>query len=246
MLSGLAGFAAGALHVVTGPDHLAAVAPLAAHSRRLGWRTGATWGLGHGSGVVVLGLAGIAARDVLSLDRLASVAELLVGVMLVGLGIWAIRRALRVVVHTHEHDHDGLGTHEHMHLHVGNHAHSLAHLVRTAPRLRAGASGLVAADPAHARHTHAVLGIGFLHGAAGGGHLFGVLPSLALPPAAAVVYLTCYLLSAVFSMAGFGLLVGRLTRRGGPRRLRLVMAGSGVLAVATGVFWTISGLPAVV
>ena len=37
----------GLVHVLSGPDHLAAVAPLATASRERGWLAGWTWGIGH-------------------------------------------------------------------------------------------------------------------------------------------------------------------------------------------------------
>lgn len=43
----LAGLAAGAVQVLTGPDHLAAVAPLSVASREAAWKAGLRWGRGH-------------------------------------------------------------------------------------------------------------------------------------------------------------------------------------------------------
>ena len=53
-----------------------------------------------------------------------------------------------------------------------------------------------------------------------------------------------YLVAAVASMAGFGLLVGVVTRRAGPGVVRMIMAGSGVLAIAVGVVWLVQSWPA--
>ena len=62
MLTILSGLAAGAAHVVTGPDHLAALAPIAVQDPGRAARLGLRWGLGHGLGVVVLGVIGMFAR----------------------------------------------------------------------------------------------------------------------------------------------------------------------------------------
>ena len=51
----LAGAIAGLLHVFSGPDHLVAVAPLALRKPALAFRVGTLWGLGHASGVLLLG-----------------------------------------------------------------------------------------------------------------------------------------------------------------------------------------------
>jgi len=88
LLAALAGVGAGALHVLAGPDHLAAVAPLAAARRRAGWVTGLRWGLGHSAGVALVALAALALRDLLPLEQLSLVAERSVGLVLIGLGAW--------------------------------------------------------------------------------------------------------------------------------------------------------------
>ena len=73
MTIAIQGLLAGAAHVLSGPDHLAGVAPLAADrpaATGAAWpaRIGATWGLGHGLGVAILGVLGqtlLSAADVL-------------------------------------------------------------------------------------------------------------------------------------------------------------------------------------
>ena len=65
MLTLVTGALAGLFHVLSGPDHLAAVAPLAVDGRRKGWIAGWTWGLGHASGVVVVALLGVLLRELL-------------------------------------------------------------------------------------------------------------------------------------------------------------------------------------
>lgn len=214
MLLPLTGLLAGCLHVVSGPDHLAALAPLAVEDPRAAARTGIAWGLGHGLAVVAVGSLALLAATWFDLTALAGRAEALVGVLLIGLGLWALWRSRALVVHDHPHDH--VGDHQHVHVHVGA-EHS---------------------PQAHQGHTHAALGIGALHGVAGTGHLFGVVPALALPPSQAGVYLLAYLVGAVGSMGLFGSLLGRLIQRLGGRGLRQVMAGSGALAIAVGVGWT--------
>ena len=46
MLTAVTGALAGLFHVLAGPDHLAAVGPLALDGRRRGWLAGWTWGSG--------------------------------------------------------------------------------------------------------------------------------------------------------------------------------------------------------
>ncbi|MCB9765141.1 MAG: hydantoin utilization protein A [Alphaproteobacteria bacterium] len=223
MIALLTGLAAGSLHVVSGPDHLAALAPLALEDRaRAGWR-GAIWGLGHGLGVVAAGGLGLLARAWVDLAVVSAWSERLVGVLLVGLGVWALRRARALTIHAHPHHHEATG-HSHLHVHTGAHPHDH-------PR-------------AHRRHTHAAFGVGVLHGAAGAGHLFGVLPALALETPDAVLYLLGYLVAAVLSMAAFGGALGQLLRWGSPAAVRRLVAVSGLVAIAVGVVWLATTLPA--
>ena len=91
----LAGLGAGALHVVSGPDHLAAIGPVAATAPERAVRLGALWGLGHGLGVLVVAGLGRLGASMLELEALSGWAELAVGLVLVVLGV----RALSVHAH---------------------------------------------------------------------------------------------------------------------------------------------------
>lgn len=219
----LTGLAAGALHVVAGPDHLAALAPIAVRDRRSAARIGATWGLGHGLGVAVVGGLGILAKQFIDVQWLSGWSEFLVGFLLIAVGLWSLRVTARFTVHDHGHDHASDDhNHTHLHIHVGQREHN---------------------ETAHARHTHAALGVGMLHGAAGTGHLFGVLPALALPGTQAAIYLAAYLAAAVGSMACFGGVLGAVAERGGPKVVRGLMGTSGVLAIAIGGVWLVNSAP---
>ena len=221
LVSFFGGLAAGSLHVVMGPDHLAAVAPLAMRDRRGAVRAGAAWGLGHGIGVVMLGAAGMLVRDRVDVLALSGWSELLVGFLLIGLGLWSLRAGLRLEVHSHDHEHTDATAHAHPHLHIGEQAHS-----------------------AHSTpHTHAAFGVGVFHGAAGVGHLLGVVPALALPPAHAAAYLTAYLVAAVGSMVLFSLALGALTQRAGPRLMRGMMLTASAFSMAIGCWWLVSTAP---
>src|SRR2546421_12881247 len=158
MIAAFAGLMAGLIHVWSGPDHLAAIAPLAVRRPRRAWVPGARWGIGHSTGVGVIGLATLWARDLIPLSLVSAWGERLVGLMLVAIGIWALRKALRIHVHEHEHQGD---KHIHLHAHPGHGSHEHAQ--------------------AHQHHTHAAVGIGLLHGLAGSSHFLGVLPALAFP-----------------------------------------------------------------
>lgn len=109
------GLIAGLVHALAGPDHLSAVAPLVVEERRSGWATGLLWGLGHSVGVWGVGLLAVALRGVLPVDRLSSSSERLVGVVLIGVGFWGLRRVWLARRRSREGKESGHshGSHEH-------------------------------------------------------------------------------------------------------------------------------------
>ena len=233
MLAALSGLVAGLLHVLAGPDHLAAVAPLAVKSHRRAWFAGVRWGIGHSAGVVAIGILAILFRSAIPLAGVSSMSERLVGVLLITMGFWMVRQALRVEVHAHEHLHDG-SRHGHVHFHGPGHSHVVG-----------GAGDEVDPHGAGHGHGHAALGIGVLHGLAGSSHFLGVLPSLGFTRLAdSIAYLLAFGVGTVLAMAGFSALLGRLAERWAGRARRgyrgLLWACSAV-AFGVGGWWLIAG-----
>jgi len=105
MFAVAAGLFAGFFHVLAGPDHLAAVAPLAAGADRRVWRTGFTWGVGHTAGVLLVGALLLVFRELLPLEALSAWSERLVGAALVAVGAWGLWRAREA----HQHHHAAAG-----------------------------------------------------------------------------------------------------------------------------------------
>jgi len=106
VIAWIAGLAAGAVHVLTGPDHLAAVAPLALERSTDRWAVGLRWGVGHAAGVGVVGALALLLRGILPVDELSSWGERWVGVALIGLGLLGLMRAFKSRVakpHAHAH-----------------------------------------------------------------------------------------------------------------------------------------------
>ncbi|MEZ4652323.1 MAG: nickel transporter [Candidatus Eisenbacteria bacterium] len=247
----LAGGIAGLIHVLSGPDHLAAVAPFALRGRERAWIPGALWGSGHTAGVAVVALAAFALREALPIERLSQYSEQIVGILLILVGAWTVRRALRSHVHTHVHEHDGT-RHAHLHVHLGADSHSPAIPSAatgagdesTAPLPARSQSGQFARSrrkPFAHEHSHAPLWIGIVHGAAGSAHLWALLPALALPSRAeAAAYLSGYGCGTVGAMVGFSATLGLAARVAGDRTpvlYRRFLLTSGLAAIVIGVFW---------
>ena len=80
----LGGTAAGGLHAISGPDHLAALLPLCLGRRwYLAAQTGLTWGLGHGLGAALVGALGFALRGALNLASMEAAMEAAVRVSII-------------------------------------------------------------------------------------------------------------------------------------------------------------------
>ena len=103
MFAFFAGLAAGLLHVFSGPDHLAAVAPLAADGDRNHWRTGLQWGVGHTMGVLLIATLLLLIREQLPLDAISAYSERIVGVALIAVGAWGIWKANHATSKPHSH-----------------------------------------------------------------------------------------------------------------------------------------------
>jgi hypothetical protein len=88
-----AGLLAGLVHALSGPDHLSAVAPLVLGEQGRRWRMGLFWGIGHSLGVWAVGLLALGLRGILPVESLSSWSERMVGVVLIGLGLWGLHRA---------------------------------------------------------------------------------------------------------------------------------------------------------
>jgi hypothetical protein len=217
VLTVLTGALAGLFHVLTGPDHLAAVAPLALEDRERGWFAGWTWGMGHAAGVVVVAMLAVLLRDMLPpVAAISAWSERLVGGALIAIGLWALRRSARI--QSAPHTHDGRLSHQHLHLFAG---------------------------PAWARrmgHAHASFCLGVLHGVAGSSHFLGVLPALALPTrSAAVTYIVAFGAGTVIAMTAFAAVIGSVNvfRKHDPRVHRVMMTTAAVLALVVGGVWLI-------
>ena len=214
MLTVITGALAGFVHVLSGPDHLAAVTPMAVAGRERGWVSGWTWGFGHASGVVLVAILAVLLRHVLPpIEAISAWSERIVGAALIAVGLWALRRSTQMRAATHAH---GVVSHRHMRIESG---------------------------PAWLRrlgHSHASFCLGVLHGIAGSSHFFGVLPALALPSlTASLLYIGAFGVGTIAAMTAFAAAVGTATVRlpNGVLPQRAMMMTASALAIAVGTVW---------
>jgi ABC-type nickel/cobalt efflux system permease component RcnA len=263
MIIFLTGFIASIAHVVTGPDHLAAVTPLAIDSRKKSWMIGLSWGLGHTVGMLLIGLLFVAFKELLPVEQISRHSETIIGILLIGIGTWAIVRTylrhshgnrphshfhtkpfLYAHIHKHSHKertahqgnylHDKSAGHSHHHGHEHNEDHGHEH------------------NEGHGHeHTGTVrqnaltaLAIGIIHGFAGFSHLFALLPSLALPTVmASVIYISAFAAGTILTMVLFAFILGMVAFRSVVKDKQVFLKwftfGGGVLAIAIGILWLI-------
>lgn len=91
VVAALYGAGSGALHAVTGPDHLLSLGPLALSRPRAPWRIGLMWGIGHGLGTLALGIPALFAARFLHLAALAAWGERLAALALLATALVSAR-----------------------------------------------------------------------------------------------------------------------------------------------------------
>ncbi|KAJ8452970.1 hypothetical protein Cgig2_014733 [Carnegiea gigantea] len=97
LTSAWTGFFAGCLHTLSGPDHLAALAPLSiGRSKMESALVGALWGCGHDAGQVIFGLLFLLLKDRLHIEVIRTWGTRVVGLTLLVIGAMGIKEASEV------------------------------------------------------------------------------------------------------------------------------------------------------
>jgi ABC-type nickel/cobalt efflux system permease component RcnA len=220
------GLALGLKHA-TEVDHIVAVSTIVSEYRSL-WRSvivGALWGLGHTVSLVAVGVVAVAFRVAIP-EGVTSWLEFGVAIMIIGLGVNALVRALRGPrhFHLHRHQHDGVS-----HIHVHFHEHETGHV-----------------EPI-AAHSHAVsiVGIkpflvGAMHGLAGSAALTLIVLVQTQSALGSLIYLGIFGVGSLFGMVTMSGLVGlpfMLTSRGLSGIHHSLQTVAGVLSIAFGLWY---------
>ncbi len=220
----IAGIIASALHVFSGPDHLAAVTPMAVNAQKKVWRIGFTWGLGHLVGMLLIGLLFLAFKEVIPVESISTHSEQLVGVVLIGIGLWTLYKIFaKEKIHSRPHIHSDGEAFVHQH----QQAHDIAEN--------------------HAKYTqHSAFGIGLLHGLAGVAHFLLLLPALGFESTAqSGQYIVGFAIGTVAAMTVYTFLLGKMTQSVTSTNgslLRGIRVAGGVFALVVGVVWLVYSL----
>jgi ABC-type nickel/cobalt efflux system permease component RcnA len=234
MITLLTGLFASMAHVVTGPDHLAAVTPLAIDSRKKSWLVGMSWGAGHTLGMLLIGLLFILFREFISIEGIAKHGDIIVGFLLIGVGSWALTR----IYLRHQHRHR---PHPHFHTRPYLYAHFHSHSHENSP------------DHEH-EHQKSVkhnaitaLFIGIIHGLSGFSHLLALLPSLALPSVRdSIIYISAFAGGTIITMVLFAFILGFVAFQSFIHKkeefLKWFTMTGGCAAICIGIVWIVKGL----
>jgi hypothetical protein len=217
----------GAIHALE-VDHMIAVTSFLTErpGLRAAARFGARWGVGHAIAVFVLGgillLSGIRWPE-----RYDGFGELLVGVLLVGIGVWAILRARKLHVHRPE-EH---GDHLHLHAHsAGRRPHHHVH------------TGTAGGAKPH-RHGRALILVGLLHGLAGSSAAVALVPVTVIDRTSiGLAYLAAFGLGVIVAMVGFALAATAAFTHAASRSVELSRHAGvlvGILGILIGLWWLV-------
>jgi ABC-type nickel/cobalt efflux system permease component RcnA len=209
------------------PDHLVAVSTLVAGTKERAARAaavlGAAWSAGHATTLILFGLPTILAREYMP-ATVESLAEALIGSIIVVLAVRVLVRWRRGAFHAHAHAHEGT-RHVHLHSHAREHAHRHAHPVRS-PRQ--------------------AFSIGLVHGLAGSAGV-AVLVIAAVPSRAwAVGALFVMVAGTAVSMTLLSAAIGRVFSAAAARRVfGSAIPALGLAALAFGGWYAVTALAAV-
>ena len=233
LLTFLTGFIASVAHVVTGPDHLAAVTPLAIDSRKKSWMVGLSWGLGHTVGMILIGLLYILFKEFLPIEAISKHSDTVIGFLLICIGCLALLRTYKQHRHN-DRPHAHFHSNPFLYTHIHKHSHKISPDVD--PEHGHGHTGKVKQNALSA------LGIGIIHGFAGFSHLFALLPSLALPTVwDSAIYIIAFATGTILTMIFFAFILGIVAFQSAIKNKKVFLKWftltGAVLAIAIGFIW---------
>ena len=229
-LSLTAGLLASILHVITGPDHLAAVLPFAIESKKKAWKIGLAWGIGHLLGMITIGLLFVLFKELIPIKKISEHSEQVVGIVLIGIGSWAIYKIFKKQEH-----------HKHLHIHSENapiiHKHTHDHTHETAHEHK---------HPKTLKQSYvASFSIGILHGLAGIAHFLLFLPILAFESQIdSILYIVGFALGIILAMTIFTFVIGKIasSKKSGHNELFFngMRLSGGLFAIIIGAYWLVT------
>lgn len=231
----MTGVLASIIHVLSGPDHLAAVAPLSVEKRSKTWKIGLYWGLGHLSGMLLIGVLLTLFRSYIPVEKISEHSEQLVGLVLIAIGLWSFYKIKTTTQKEHQHPHVHYNDDENL-VHIHKHEHGVTDT-----------------------HTHhheekkkkhngwAAYSIGTLHGLAGISHFLLFLPTLTFESNYdSGLYLGGFAIGTIIAMTLFSVILGKIAQKASlnhkDRLFTGIRFGAGFFALAVGIYWFVSAI----
>ena len=218
------------LHVITGPDHLAAVVPFAIESKKKAWKIGLFWGIGHLVGMLSIGVLFVVFKELIPVDSISEYSEQLVGLVLIGIGVWAIYKIFKKDknhkhLHIHSENSPIIHAHKHKHSHEKSHHHTHDKTIK--------------------QSNYASFSIGVLHGLAGIAHFLLFLPILSFDERLdAVLYIGGFGLGTLLAMTAFAFVIGKISSFTKDEHSDVFFKGirlaGGLFALVIGIYWMLS------
>ena len=224
-----AGIIAAVLHVISGPDHLAAVTPFAIESKKKAWKVGLFWGVGHLIGMLLIGVLFLLFKDLIPIERISEHSEQFVGVILILLGLWILFRIFKEEKnhkHIHVHSNGNPIIHKHQHIHNSEKRHDHNH-----PKLK---QGILAS-----------LSVGFIHGLAGVAHFLLFLPVIGFASKIdSAKYIVGFGIGTLIAMISFAMVIGKIStfskQDHNDSFFKGIRLAGGLFALIIGIYWTIA------
>ena len=236
----LFGLIAAILHVLAGPDHLAAVGPIAIKSQVRSWLIGLSWGIGHIIGMLLIGILFYFFRELIPVEKISNHSEQIVGFLLIIIGIWAFWRfrsekLSHKHIHVHQNEKGKYFVHNHEHKH--NYRHNYKHDYKNNEQIEHKHKNTL-----EKQNILISLGIGIIHGLAGVSHIISLLPTLAFSNSTdSIMYLSGFATGTIVAMVLFATLLGIIGKYSSEQRKQLsysvINLTAGFAAISVGIFW---------
>lgn len=220
----LAGILTSMLHVVSGPDHLAAVTPLAIKTKRKAWKIGLFWGLGHILGMLLIGILFLLFKEYIPVEKISENSEKLVAIILIAMGVWVFYQIFNEQKN-HKHPHIHLEKEPFIHIHkhkTENHQHTHKKKIK--------------------QNIFSSFGIGFIHGLAGVAHFLLLLPALSFKTNyESTQYIIGFAIGTIIAMSAYALVIGKIANYAKQEHNNLFFKGiqfsGGLFAIIIGIYW---------
>lgn len=211
-----AGLFAAVLHIISGPDHLAAVTPFALESRRRAWKVGFSWGFGHLIAMLLIAGAYLLFKDLVPIADLSQQSEQMVAWVLIGVGIWVLYRLF--------------------------YSQKTGEKPEKAPLFAVKNAVEQTKGEANTLRKQLIpaFGIGLLHGLAGIAHFLLLLPALGFEKTAqSIQYILGFAFGTLLTMSVYTFLLGKVRQKSAekPRLLKKIRLAGGLFSFVVGFFW---------